>query len=171
MAHTYELDLALEIGLRSSTFVLLLSTHSVDLFAMVLKSVHHCLMHISSFASAALRVAMISASVTSPAMMSCLLERQNTQFPCILNTMPETLSRLTLFRTSTSEYTCTTLSTLSIEYQDNVNGTLHVSQCCDIYAHYACVADWADAMADAWEDTSTAGCAHANCLHVNVLKC
>ena len=32
--------------------------------------------------------------------------------------------------------------------------------CCDIYAHYACVAVCADAMADAWEDT--AGCAHAD---------
>ena len=31
------------------------------------------------------------------------------------------------------------------------------------YAHYACVADCADAMADAWEDT--AGCAQPICLH------
>ena len=38
-----------------------------------------------------------------------------------------------------------------------------------ICAHYACVADRVDAMADAWEDT--AGCAHAACLHGNVLKC
>ena len=38
-----------------------------------------------------------------------------------------------------------------------------------IYAHYACVADCADAMADAWEDT--AGCAQAICLHENLLKC
>ena len=36
------------------------------------------------------------------------------------------------------------------------------------YAHYACVADRADAMADAWEDT--AGCAQAICLHENLLK-
>ena len=36
------------------------------------------------------------------------------------------------------------------------------------YAHYACVADCADAMADAWEDT--AGCAQAICLHENVLE-
>ena len=36
------------------------------------------------------------------------------------------------------------------------------------YAHYACVADCADAMADAWEDT--AGCAQAICLHENLLK-
>ena len=36
------------------------------------------------------------------------------------------------------------------------------------YAHYACVADFADAMADAWEDT--AGCAQAICLHENLLK-
>ena len=36
------------------------------------------------------------------------------------------------------------------------------------YAHYACVADRADAMADAWEDT--AGYAHADSLHGNVLK-
>ena len=35
-----------------------------------------------------------------------------------------------------------------------------MGECCDIYAHYACVADCADAMADAWEDT--AGCAHAD---------
>ena len=41
-------------------------------------------------------------------------------------------------------------------------------QCSDIYAHYACVADCADAMADAWENT--AGCAHADCLHGNILK-
>ena len=36
------------------------------------------------------------------------------------------------------------------------------------YAHYACVANCADAMADAWEDT--AGCAQAICLHENLLK-
>ena len=38
-----------------------------------------------------------------------------------------------------------------------------------IYAHYASVADCADAMADTWEDT--AGCAQAICLHENLLKC
>ena len=43
-----------------------------------------------------------------------------------------------------------------------------VGECCDIYAHYACVADCADAMADAWEDS--AGCAHADCLHGNILR-
>ena len=37
------------------------------------------------------------------------------------------------------------------------------------YAHYACVADCAAAMADAWEDT--AGSAQAICLHENLLKC
>ena len=37
------------------------------------------------------------------------------------------------------------------------------------YAHYACVADCADAMADVWEDT--AGCAQAICLRENLLKC
>ena len=37
-----------------------------------------------------------------------------------------------------------------------------------MYAHYACVADCADAMADAWEDT--AGCAQAICLHEYLLK-
>ena len=37
------------------------------------------------------------------------------------------------------------------------------------YAHYACLADCADAMADAWEDT--AGCAHVDFLHGNILKC
>ena len=36
------------------------------------------------------------------------------------------------------------------------------------YAHYECVADCADAMADAWEDT--AGCAQPVCLHENLLK-
>ena len=36
------------------------------------------------------------------------------------------------------------------------------------YAHYACVADCAHAMADAWEDT--AGCAQPICLHENLLK-
>ena len=36
------------------------------------------------------------------------------------------------------------------------------------YAHYACVADFADAMADAWEDT--AGCAQPICLHENLLR-
>ena len=35
-----------------------------------------------------------------------------------------------------------------------------------IYAHYACVAECADAMADAWVDT--AGCAQAICLHDNL---
>ena len=34
------------------------------------------------------------------------------------------------------------------------------------YAHYACVADCADAMADAWEDT--AGCAQPICLHKKI---
>ena len=48
-------------------------------------------------------------------------------------------------------------------------GRMFPWHCCDIYAHYACVADCADAMADAWEET--AGCAHANCLHGNILKC
>ena len=37
------------------------------------------------------------------------------------------------------------------------------------YAYYACVADCADTMADAWKDT--AGCAEAICLHENLLKC
>ena len=37
------------------------------------------------------------------------------------------------------------------------------------YAHYACVADCADAMADAWEDS--AGCAQSICLQENLLKC
>ena len=37
------------------------------------------------------------------------------------------------------------------------------------YALYACVADGADAVADAWEDTAC--CAQANCLHENILKC
>ena len=36
------------------------------------------------------------------------------------------------------------------------------------YAHYACVADCADDMADAWEDT--AGCAQPTCLYENLLK-
>ena len=38
-----------------------------------------------------------------------------------------------------------------------------------MYARYACMADCADAIADAWGDNT--GCAHADCLHVNVLKC
>ena len=38
-----------------------------------------------------------------------------------------------------------------------------------MYAHYACVADYADAMSDAWEGTT--GCAQAICLHENLLKC
>ena len=47
-------------------------------------------------------------------------------------------------------------------------------RCCVVvivvtYAQYACVADCADAMADAWEDA--AGCAQAICLHENLLKC
>ena len=37
------------------------------------------------------------------------------------------------------------------------------------YARYACVAGGADAMADAWKDT--AGCAQADWLHGNILKC
>ena len=40
--------------------------------------------------------------------------------------------------------------------------------CFDIYAHYACVANCADAMADALEDT--VGCVQAICLHENFLK-
>ena len=47
-------------------------------------------------------------------------------------------------------------------------GKLPALSCCDIYAHYACVADCADTMADAWEDTTGA---HADCLHGNILKC
>ena len=43
-------------------------------------------------------------------MMSCLLERQKTQFPYILNTMPETLFRLTPLPKSGSQYTSTKLS-------------------------------------------------------------
>ena len=43
-----------------------------------------------------------------------------------------------------------------------------MGECCDIYAHYACVDDGADARADAWEDTAC--CAHADCLHGNVLR-
>ena len=43
-----------------------------------------------------------------------------------------------------------------------------MGECCDIYAHYACVADCAEAMADAWEDI--ASCAHADCLHGNILR-
>ena len=41
-------------------------------------------------------------------------------------------------------------------------------ECVVAYAHYACVAECADAMADAWEDT--AGCAQAICLHENLLN-
>ena len=44
----------------------------------------------------------------------------------------------------------------------------HVAIVVVTYALYACVADCADAMADAWEDT--ADCAHADCLHGNILK-
>ena len=51
----------------------------------------------------------------------------------------------------------------------SVESNLVPLECCDIYAHYACVADCADGMADAWEDTS--GCAHADCVHGNILKC
>ena len=40
--------------------------------------------------------------------------------------------------------------------------------CGDMYAHYSCVADCAEAMADAWEDT--VGYAHADCLHGNILR-
>ena len=46
---------------------------------------------------------------------------------------------------------------------------LMIAVCVVTYAHYACVVDCADAMADAWEDT--AGCAQAICLHENLLKC
>ena len=35
-------------------------------------------------------------------------------------------------------------------------------------APYACVADCADAMADAWEDTT--GCVQPSCLYENLLK-
>ena len=38
------------------------------------------------------------------------------------------------------------------------------------YAHNACVADCADAMADAWEDTADQACDQAICLHENLLK-
>ena len=48
-------------------------------------------------------------------------------------------------------------------------GCIKGSTCCDMYVHYACVADCANAMADAWE--GTVGCAHADCLHGNILKC
>ena len=44
----------------------------------------------------------------------------------------------------------------------------HVAIVVVTYALYACVADCADAMADAWEDT--AGYAQAICLHENLLK-
>ena len=101
-------DLLLEMGLTARRLALLLSPHSVGFFAVIVKSVHNCLIHISSFA--ALLIAISSASVVSPAMMSCLLERQNTQFPYILNTIQDTLFRLTPLAKSASEYTSTTLS-------------------------------------------------------------
>ena len=46
---------------------------------------------------------------------------------------------------------------------DSLQGKSNIScsrECVVTYAHYACVADCADAMADAWEDT--AGCAQGD---------
>ena len=37
------------------------------------------------------------------------------------------------------------------------------------YALYTCMAECAEGMADAWEDT--AGCARPDCLHENILRC
>ena len=101
-------DLSLEMGFKARRFALISSPHSVGFFAVILKSVHNYLIHISTFA--AQLIAISSASVVSPAMMSCLLERQNTQFPYILNTIPDTLFRLTPLAKSASDYTSTTLS-------------------------------------------------------------
>ena len=64
------------------------------------------------------------------------------------------------------------------EFRHLADQLKHVSNCITVrnlleaivvtYARYACVADCADAMADAWEDT--AGCAQPICLHENLLK-
>ena len=104
-------DMSLEMGFTARRFAFLLSPHSVGFFAVILKQVHNCLIHISSFA--ALIIAISSASVVSPAMISCHLgtpERHNTQFPYIRNTMPDTLFRITPLAKSASQYTSTTLS-------------------------------------------------------------
>ena len=42
-------------------------------------------------------------------------------------------------------------------------------KCCDTCELHTCVADCADAMADAWE--ATAGFIQPGCLHGNVLRC
>ena len=64
---------------------------------------------------------------------------------------------------------CTIPSHTATDGTQEMFQSQEIIACCDIFAHYACVADCAYAMADAWEDT--AGCAHADSLHKNVVKC
>ena len=116
-------DRSLEIGFTANKLALLLSPHNVGFCDVRLKSVHTCLAHISSFV--VLLIATSSASVVSPAMISCRLDLQNTQFPYIRTTIPETLLILTLLAKSASENTSTT--SLPLEGQADITCTLQVS--------------------------------------------
>ena len=69
-------------------------------WAVSQQSVHNCLTHISSFDVAL--IAMSSASVVSPAIISCRLDLQNTQFSYILTKVPDTLFRLLALAKSAS---------------------------------------------------------------------
>ena len=52
-------DLSLEMGLTARRFALLLSPHTVGFFAVIFKSVHNCLIHISSFAALLIAISVI----------------------------------------------------------------------------------------------------------------
>ena len=94
------------MGFTASKFGLLISPHNVGFCIVRLTSVHHCLAHISSFA--VLLMAISSASVVSPTMISCLLDYKNTLFPYVLKTIPETLFILKLLAKVASENKSTT---------------------------------------------------------------
>ena len=102
------LERSLETGFTAIRLALLLSPHSVGLLASMAESVQNFFSHISSFAAVLIPIS--SAPVVCPAMMSCLLDLQNTQFPYIISIiLPDTLFKLSAFVKSASDYAPTTL--------------------------------------------------------------
>ena len=73
------LERSLETGFTARKLALVLSPHSVGFFASMAASVYNFFSHISAYDAALIRTS--SDAVVYPAMMSCLLDLQNTQFP------------------------------------------------------------------------------------------
>ena len=101
------LERYLETGFAAIKWALLLLPHSVGLFPSMAKSVHNFFSHVSPFAVALIPIS--SDSVWSPAMMSCLSDLRNTQLPCIISMLLDTLFRLSAFAESASEYATVTM--------------------------------------------------------------